>query len=207
MTGAASRYVRWWFPVLLLTSLTAAAVAWVDGWIITASEPLNDAANASRSGGTTDAPHSSFLAPRHFLQAFGGELEGSDGGEFGGHLTFLHPDGSTDLLLDRDVRAIVQFPSGVAVLTGLDHLGMSSGAIYKIDQKSNGSLHASLLHPLRGAPDNFRWTTRGDLLFDVMVRPRLRHTFIERSSSQCFVLTKEIRLRRQWCALVFNNQP
>ena len=203
MTGTASRYVRLWLSLLFLALVLAVTLAWANGWIIFVSDPVNDAADVTRLGkdGVTSRP--SLLTPRHFLQAFGGELEGSDGGEFGGHLIFRSQDDSTDLILDGDVRAIVHFNSSAVVITGLDHLDVNSGAIYQVDQKSDGSIHASLLHSLLGAPNDFRWTTSGDLVFDIMVRPDFNHAFYEWPPRQCFVLTKGWELRRRWCALVF----
>lgn len=210
MSGRVSKYAHWWLSMLFLSLAAGATLAWANGWIIFVNAPLNDGVGATRSAQVVNASRSSLGDPQHFLQVFGGELEGSDGGEFGGQLIFQLPGGSGDLLLDGpvdgDIRAIAHLPGGVIAITGMNHLGFNYGAIRRVEQGEGGSVHVSLLYPLNGSPSNFRWTTQGDLAFDVTVRPEFKHAFFGQTTTRCFVLTKELDLRRQWCALIFDKK-
>jgi hypothetical protein len=205
MAWTASRRMRWCLCALCFALCIVATVVWAYGRVVMARNPVVDSVDTSKSAVTPSTSPPWPAMPQHFLAAFGGELEGLDYGEFGGHLIFREPNGNTYLVLDSDIRAIVQLPSGVVAITGLDHLGFSHGAIYRIQRLSDGLLHASPLHMLPGAPTNLRWTTQGDLVFDVMVRPKLTQKFMRMSTTRCFVLTKAAELRRQWCALIFDS--
>jgi hypothetical protein len=203
MVGKTSKGMLWLSALCLALCATAGA-AWAWDWVVVTRGPMIDTANDSKANSMSGARSSAQFVPQHFLPAFGGELVGSDYGEFGGHLIYRTPDGSSDLVLDTNIRALVQLPFGVAVLTGLDHLNVTVGSIYEVQLQSNGLLRTTLLDKLPGAPSNFRWTTRGDLAFDVMVHPffpRMRTL----SSEECFVLTKTGIVRRNLCALVFDG--
>ena len=193
-----------WLSALCLALCVAAGAAWAWGWVVVTRGPMIDTTNDSKVNSIPGASSSTQFVPQHFLPAFGGELAGSDYGEFGGHLIYRTPDGSSDFVLDTNIRALVQLPFGVAVATGLDHLNVTVGSIYEVQRQPDGLLRTALLGKLPGAPSNFRWTTRGDLVFDVVVRPFFPRTHIF-PSYECFVLTKTGRVRRNLCALVFDG--
>src|SRR5580704_7859879 len=63
-----------------------------------------------------------------------GWLIGFDAGEFGGGLWWFSRDGSQNIkLLSDNVHAIYQIKSSILILTGLSHLGLNFGRIYKFD--------------------------------------------------------------------------
>lgn len=143
----------------------------------------------------------------HFLQkadytyaAFNGELLGADRGEWGGELVFRGAGGTVQAVLRRNVRGIVGMPSGVVVFTGLSHLGSSTGAIFRLEQRHDGAVVATPLHSLPGAPGDLRWTTHGDVVFSVNYASRGR--LFGGMHTQCFLLKTSGDLRRQPCLTI-----
>jgi hypothetical protein len=72
---------------------------------------------------------------RRSLQATSsGWLAGFDAGEFGGGLWWFSRDGSQTVeLLSENVHAIYQIERGILILTGLDHMGLNYGHLYRFN--------------------------------------------------------------------------
>lgn len=141
--------------------------------------------------------------PDFIFPAFGGVLLGSDRGEWGGELVFRDRSGTLQRLVDQNVRGIVRMPSGIVVFTGLAHLGMSAGAIYSVSRRADGSVVATLIRQLRGAPGAIRWTTQGDLVFqEEILRERPWYGLFGGRTTRCMVLDRAGVVRKQWCAAV-----
>lgn len=144
--------------------------------------------------------------PDFVLPAFGGELLGADRGEWGGELMFRDRDGALSRLLGRNVRGIVQMPFGIVVFTGLAHLSSSTGGIYSVARRADGTMAATLIHKLDGAPSAIRWTTQGDLVFKVDILDPHSHSLFGGQHVRCLLLDKSGVLHRQLCAAILENQ-
>lgn len=132
--------------------------------------------------------------------AFNGQLLGADRGEWGGELVFRDASGTVQTVLRQNVRGIVGMPFGVVVFTGLSHMGRSTGAVFRLEQRNDGAVVATLLHSLRGAPGDVRWTTHGDLVFTVDYASHGR--LFGGMHTQCFLLKRSGDLRRQPCLAI-----
>lgn len=194
--------VGFWVRDRLVVKVQGAVVAHA----LTASTPVGvDAARSypAETVGVDDAGthvHRFLQKADYTYAAFDGELLGADRGEWGGELVFRDASGAVQTLLRQNVRGILGMPFGVVVFTGLSHMGHSTGAIFRVEQRNDGAVVATPLHVLRGAPGDVRWTTRGDLVFtvDYVSRGRLfggMHT-------QCFLLKRSGDLRRQPCLAI-----
>jgi hypothetical protein len=139
--------------------------------------------------------------PDFRLSAFGGELLGSDRGEWGGELVFRDRGGAIHPLTNGNVRGIVRMPFGIVVFTGLAHLGSSGGHLYSVVRRADGALVATLMRDLGGSPEAIRWTTRGDLVFQVNIQnPHRRGLF--GGKTRCLLLDRSGALRKQLCAAI-----
>ncbi|MGC1551108.1 MAG: hypothetical protein WA777_21500, partial [Rhodanobacter sp.] len=145
--------------------------------------------------------------PNFALAAFGGHLLGADRGEWGGELVFRDNDGIIHRLIDRNVHGIVRMPFGVVVFTGLAHLSQSTGAIYRVDQHPDGTVTATLLHTLPGAPEDIRWTTRGDLVFRVVTHEAHRFGLFNSrgSGTRCLRLARSGMVQNQLCMAIIDR--
>ena len=86
------------------------------------------------------------------LPAFGGELLGSDRGEFVGELAFRSPGGEITPLLETNVRSLHETPTGFIAVTGLAHLSLNGGAIVSIARSGPHRLTVDKVTGLPGAP-------------------------------------------------------
>jgi hypothetical protein len=143
--------------------------------------------------------------PNFVFPAFGGELLGSDRGEWGGELVFRDGGGAIHPLINRNVRGIAPMPFGVAVFTGLAHLGMSAGNIYSVARRADGAVAATLIHNLRGSPEAIRWTTSGDLVFQVDIQDPHRRGLFGGQKTRCLLLDRSGALRKQLCAAIVED--
>ena len=123
----------------------------------------------------------------HSLRAFGGKLLGADRGEFIGYLVYQDQNGKNTTLLRENVHGIVENREGIFVLTGLAHLGMSEGDLYKVTAGTNGQVQATKLGYLPGAPSNIKHNADGSISFliDMGYRGSKRHY-------QCYSLTGSV---------------
>lgn len=101
------------------------------------------------------------IGRRTFKPTSRGWLAGFDAGEFGGGLWWFSRDGSKTIeVLSENVHAIYQINSTILILTGLNHLGLNYGHLYRfsdIPDKVNVTsvaylLAADTLDPLRIRP-------------------------------------------------------
>ena len=145
------------------------------------------------------------FVPDHVLAAFDGQLLGGDRGEWGGELVFRDKHAVIHRILEHNVLAIIRMPFGIAVFTGLAHMGMSKGAIEVIRQEGRQSPRASLLHELSGAPSDIEWTVDNDLVFTVQPDMRTKRDFFSLSPSECHLLDKKGELRTLSCALIIRR--
>ena len=90
----------------------------------------------------------------HSLAALDGVLLGADRGEFGGYLAYRDRQGNVETLLLENVHGIVENQEGIFVLTGLSHLGMSAGNLYRLKSDADGTPRPVLLGYLPGAPSH-----------------------------------------------------
>ena len=60
------------------------------------------------------------------------EYLGTDNGEWGGELIATGPKGKRSVLIEDNIRALIPTGDGLLVFTGLPHLGLSRGAVYRI---------------------------------------------------------------------------
>lgn len=110
--------------------------------------------------------HANVYAP-YQLSAFGGELMGDDRGEWGGELMFRDAQGGVHKVLGKNVHGIYVMPFGVAVFTGLAHMGMNSGEVYLVSLAKDGSAVATPFRTLAGAPMEMVRAVSGELVFKV----------------------------------------
>jgi hypothetical protein len=145
------------------------------------------------------------FVPDHMLAAFDGQLLGGDRGEWGGELVFRDKHAVIHRMLEHNVLAIIRMPFGIAVFTGLAHMGMSKGAIYVVRQEGHQLPRASLLYELSGVPSDIEWTVDNDLAFKVRPGMRAKYDFLSLSPSECHLLDKKGELRMLSCALIIRR--
>ncbi len=82
-----------------------------------------------------------------------GWLAGFDAGEFGGGLWWFSRDGSRTIeLLSENVHAIYQIKKTILILTGLNHMGLNYGHVWKFDDTSDKATVTSVAD-LGGSPE------------------------------------------------------
>ena len=77
---------------------------------------------------------------------------GTDRGEFGGGLEVIFPNGTSNSLLEDNVQALFQIDESLYVFTGLAHLSLDDGAIYRIDAYDSRTPQVSRITLLPSAP-------------------------------------------------------
>ena len=78
-------------------------------------------------------------------------LLGLDGGEWGGGLWWVSPDGGQGQLLDMNVRSILETKNGPLVFVGLNHENKKSGEVFLVRPDKTGLIVASIAK-LKGVP-------------------------------------------------------
>lgn len=71
--------------------------------------------------------------PRARFQAGSIRYEGTDRGEWGGQLVAVLPGGERKILLKKNIIAILPGDKHLLVFSGLAHLGLREGAVYRVD--------------------------------------------------------------------------
>jgi hypothetical protein len=85
-----------------------------------------------------------------------GWLIGADAGEWGGNLFWLNSDGKSKTeLLNDNIRGIVKVGKDIFILSGMAHLGIDEGKIYKLTTDEKGTLKIQLLADLKTQPQSF----------------------------------------------------
>lgn len=93
------------------------------------------------------------IGRRTFKPTSSGWLAGFDAGEFGGGLWWFSRDGSKTIeLLSENVHAIYQINSTILILTGLNHLGLDYGHLYRFSDISDNVNVMSVAY-LYGSPE------------------------------------------------------
>lgn len=90
--------------------------------------------------------------PRGAVKVEGGYLMGSDRGEWGGEITFISSKGKPRVIAKENTEAIYKTEHGIFAVTGLAHMTMNSGFIYRITQATNGAWSVEKWRALPGAP-------------------------------------------------------
>jgi len=149
---------------------------------------------SAESDGRITPKEPEFLVPDHSLPAFGGQLVGTDRGEFVGKLMFQDEAGDLQTLLDENVHGIVENPAGIFVFTGLAHLGGNEGYVYVVSLGADERVKTDLLGHLPGAPSQ------------VTLQPDGSATFLvysgfsgDRQLYECYSLTGNIVRRSHDC--------
>jgi hypothetical protein len=144
------------------------------------------------------------LVPDHALAAFGGQLFGTDRGEWIGKVVFQDAAGNLQTLLNENVHGIVRNSAGIFVFTGLAHMGTNEGYIYTVALSANQQVQTALLGRLPGAPSQVSQKADGSITFLVFTG-----TSANRRAYECYSLTGKTVSRSYDClppkALGANN--
>lgn len=95
-----------------------------------------------------------------------GYIVGSNQGEWGGEIVFIDRAGKSHIIVQENTEAIYKTPSGVLATTGLAHLGMNGGLIYRLEKDAVGQWQGRPWRQLPGAPAFSRLLKDGRLLVD-----------------------------------------
>lgn len=150
--------------------------------------------------GRPDIPEESsdrILVFEHRIPAFGGELVGSNQGEFGGELAFRSHAGVITPLVEKNVVGLHAMSFGYIAITGLAHMQTNEGEVLSVSQKGTGRLSVDRIAVLPSAPMESR--QRSDSIemrlfsgkFDEEGKPM--HT--------CWVLQADKQVRQARCPL------
>jgi HEAT repeat protein len=101
--------------------------------------------------------------PSQRLVGDSGHFIATDNGEWGGDTKFIDSKGHSHLVVTENTQAVYRVPSGALAVTGLAHLDMNSGAIYKLTKKPDGSWLGEKWRALPGAPRFSRMLKDGNL--------------------------------------------
>lgn len=105
------------------------------------------------------------VSSHHVQQVDDGWLIGFERGEWGGGLLWFSPDGSKQKELVRgNVYGLVKSSTGIFVVTGLSHRGLSEGKIFHVQKGEGGNWDAKLLVDFGGNPDTFTQESPDSLL-------------------------------------------
>ncbi len=86
------------------------------------------------------------------LEVDGGFLTGTDFGEWGGQILFVDRDGKPAVLAEVNTPFIHQSTHGVFAVTGLAHMTLNHGEIYRLKKSQDGRWNAEKWRQLPGAP-------------------------------------------------------
>ena len=93
-------------------------------------------------------------------------------------------------MLGKNVHGIFQMPFGVAVFTGLAHLGLDEGQIYLVSPGANGAPTATPFRSLAGAPSEVTRTVSGEVVFKVDSGRYEKKENAYQAIKDCYRLTK-----------------
>ncbi len=96
--------------------------------------------------------HPVMAVPSCAFRVPGGYLVGIDRGEWGGQLMFRSEEGKCEVLLGKNTHGIHRLPFGIVALTGLAHMFMNSGVIYRVTLEAGHAPTAKPWKQLPGAP-------------------------------------------------------
>jgi hypothetical protein len=143
------------------------------------------------------------VIPSYRLDVFGGQLMGDDRGEFGGELMFRDQQGSTRVLMKRNVHGIFQMPFGVVIFTGLAHMRSTVGEIYLVTVSPESTPVVAPFRELQGAPEEVVRTVSGELVFKVFNGHFERNEAGERAEAKdCYLMKKNGEIKRLACTSI-----
>jgi hypothetical protein len=143
------------------------------------------------------------VIPSYRLDAFGGQLMGDDRGEFGGELMFRDQQGSTRLLMKRNVHGIFQMPFGVVVFTGLAHMRSNVGGTYLVTASPGSIPVIAPFRTLQGAPEEVVRTLSGELAFKVLNGRFERDGSGDRVEAKgCYLMKKSGEIKKLSCTSI-----
>ena len=127
------------------------------------------------------------------LEIEGGQLIGSDHGEWGGKIEFV-ANGTNDkkLIKEGNVKFVLRFNLGIYFIEGLAHMSISRGAMFRLDN-SNGTFSPIKVIEFEDAPEAM--TILGDIIFthmkvSLLLRTRIRKQFSRTPSGQVCIQTQ-----------------
>ena len=96
------------------------------------------------------------VGDRQILRVTDGWLIGFDAGEWGGALWWFNEDGANRRkLLEENVRGLIETRWGILVLTGLAHLSLDQGKVFRLHHSGVGEWEPDQTALLDGAPQTF----------------------------------------------------
>jgi hypothetical protein len=108
--------------------------------------------------------------PKVGLRVDGAWLVGTSQGEWGGELVLKPDGGGTRMVLPTNIAGLDVLGDGqIVAVTGLAHLSMDRGVLYRITCPSSGSCRATWWKALPGAPKSAWVIEGGELLVDTTV--------------------------------------
>jgi HEAT repeat protein len=106
--------------------------------------------------------------PELALKVENGWLTGSDRGEWGGELVFIDEKGNSSILLNTNIEDIYRLGELTIATTGLAHMGMNNGAVYKLELNKAGGWEASHWIKLPGVPRSSWFVETSELLINTL---------------------------------------
>ncbi len=97
------------------------------------------------------------------VQVEDGHLIGTDRGEWGGEITFIDLKGNSRVIVTENTEAIYKTTDGIFAVTGLAHMGINDGFLFRLTKDAHGSWTAKKWRALPGAPRFSRLLTDGSL--------------------------------------------
>ena len=117
-----------------------------------ACQPVNQVTPPQPERAKPEPPHP--VDTRQRVHAFGGTINGTDMGEFGGGVSFTEPDNTTYQLISDNSHGIFNTSHGVLAITGLAHMSINRGSVYLLTREPAKRVVATATLQLPGAPCN-----------------------------------------------------
>ena len=106
--------------------------------------------------------------PELAIKVENGWLTGSDRGEWGGELVFIDEEGNSSILLNTNIEDIYRLGELTIATTGLAHMGMNTGAVYKLELNKSSNWEATPWIKLPGVPRSSWFVETGELLLNTL---------------------------------------
>lgn len=150
---------------------------------------------ASPQPTTTKTVPSRVADTKQRVHAFGGVINGTDVGEFGGGVSFTEPDGTTYQIISDNSHGIFNTSHGVIAITGLAHMSINRGSVYLLTREPGKNVTATATLQLPGAPCNDATLSNEELSLRVFT-----DIGTDGPRYQCFLLQTLSQLVEQQCA-------
>ena len=142
-------------------------------------------------------PYPVCVVPDEAIPFGHGMLLVTDGGEFGGQLAYRAPSGSTTVLLNENPQAVHRLDQ-VYAFTGLHHMSMNRGSIYRIDRSTDGMPRAVLVATLDGAPLAIRKSGSG-IAFNTSIFQRRGDDGRAQFETKCYAFSAPAQVKAVAC--------